>query len=85
VQPIDREALIAAARATGGRVLTVEDHYAAGGLGDAVLSALHDQRIMAEKLAVRKIPHSGTPDELLDKYGISASHIVEAARKLAKA
>ncbi|HZU29270.1 MAG TPA: transketolase [Bryobacteraceae bacterium] len=85
VQPIDRDGLIAAARATGGRVLTVEDHYASGGVGDAVLSALEDQRVMVDKLAVRKIPHSGTPDELLEKYGISASHIVEAARKLAKA
>jgi transketolase len=85
VQPIDREGLIAAARATGGRVLTVEDHYASGGIGDAVLSALHDQRVIVEKLAVRKIPHSGTPDELLEKYGISAGHIVEAARKLAAA
>lgn len=85
VQPIDREGLIAAAKATGGRVLTVEDHYAHGGIGDAVLAALADQRVSVEKLAVRKIPHSGTPEELLDKYGISAAHIVEAAKRLAKA
>ena len=84
VQPIDRDGLVAAARAASGRVLTVEDHYAHGGVGDAVLSALSDQRLVAEKLAVRRIPHSGTPDELLEKYGISADHIVEAARRLAK-
>jgi len=85
VEPIDRDGLIAAAKATGGRVLTVEDHYAHGGIGDSVLAALSDQRITLEKLAVRRIPHSGTPEELLDKYGISASHIVEAARRMVPA
>lgn len=82
VQPIDREALIAASRATGGIVITVEDHYAHGGLGDSVLAALAGERITLQKLAVREIPHSGKPAELLDRYGISASHIVEAARTL---
>lgn len=80
VQPIDREGLVAAARAAGGVVVTVEDHYAHGGLGDAVLAALADQRIHLVKLAVREIPHSGKPAELLDHYGISAPHIADAVR-----
>ncbi len=84
VQPIDRATLSAAARATGGKVLTVEDHYAHGGLGDAVLGALSGERVELAKLAVREIPHSGTPDELIERYGISASHIVEAVKALAK-
>ncbi|HEX7019860.1 MAG TPA: transketolase [Gemmatimonadaceae bacterium] len=78
VQPIDREALVTAARACGGVVITVEDHYAHGGLGDAVLSALAAERCVVRKLAVREIPHSGKPNELLDRYGISATHIVAA-------
>lgn len=82
IQPIDRETLIQASRATGGVVITVEDHYAHGGLGDAVLAALAEERVTLEKLAVREIPHSGKAAELLDRYGISAAHIVEAVRKV---
>ena len=78
IRPIDRETLAAAARACGGNVITVEDHYAHGGLGDAVLAALSEERIALRKLAIRDIPHSGKPEELLDEFGISARHIVEA-------
>jgi transketolase len=56
----------------------VEDHYAAGGLGDAVAEALAPEGVTVERLAVREIPRSGTPEELLDAYGISARHIVRA-------
>ncbi len=80
VQPIDRVALISAARACDGVVITVEDHYAHGGVGDAVLAALADERCVVHKLAVREIPHSGMPEELLDHYGISARHIVSAVK-----
>jgi transketolase len=80
VQPIDREELAASARASGGVVVTVEDHYAHGGIGDAVLAALADESVRLTKLAVRDIPRSGKPAELLDKFGISAAHIAEAVR-----
>jgi transketolase len=80
IQPIDREGLVRAARATGGRVITVEDHYANGGLGDAVSEALWDQGARVQRLAVREIPRSGKPDELLEKYGISAKAIVAAVK-----
>ncbi|MDQ2774543.1 MAG: transketolase [Acidobacteriota bacterium] len=80
VQPVDREELIASARAAGGVVITVEDHYAHGGLGDAVLSALADESVRAYKLAVRVIPHSGKAEELIEKFGISASHIVDTVK-----
>ncbi len=80
VQPIDRDALVAAGRATGGRIITVEDHYANGGLGDAVSEAVWDQGFKVRRLAVREIPRSGPPDVLLDKYGISARSIVEAVK-----
>jgi len=81
VQPIDREALSETARATGGRVITVEDHYEHGGLGDAVMAALSDQNVRVRKLPVRGIAHSWQPKELLDRFGISARHIVDAVKQ----
>jgi transketolase len=82
IKPIDQATLQAASASCGGKVITVEDHYAHGGLGDAVLSALAGNRVQAVKLAVREIPRSGKPKELLDRYGISKRHIVEAVRKI---
>ena len=82
IQPIDRDGLIAAGRATNGRLITVEDHYAHGGLGDAVSEAVWDQGFRVKRLAVREIPRSGQPDELLDRYGINARAIVEAVNQL---
>jgi len=83
VQPIDKETLTAAARATNGLVVTVEDHYAHGGIGDAVLSALATERASVHKLAVRGIARSGPSAVLLDRFGISARHIVEKVKELA--
>jgi transketolase len=80
VQPIDRDSLVAAGAATGGRIITVEDHYATGGLGDAVSEAVWDQGFRVKRLAVREIPRSGPPEVLIDKYGISARAIVEAVK-----
>lgn len=80
IQPIDRDGLIAAAAATRGRIITVEDHYAHGGLGDAVSEAVWDQPVRVRRLAVREVPRSGTPEELLDRYGISARAIVTAVK-----
>ena len=82
VKPIDQQGLTAAAKECGGRVITVEDHYAHGGLGDAVLAALGPQRVAVTKLAVDEIPHSGKPKELLERYGISRKQIVETVRKI---
>jgi transketolase len=76
VQPIDADRLITAAHGAGGIVLTVEDHYAHGGLGDAVIAVLAEEGIKCKKLAIREIAHSGQEAELLDRYGISARHIV---------
>jgi transketolase len=85
VKPVDRSALREAARVTGGRLIVVEDHYAEGGLGSAVMEALADEdppRIV--HLAVRTLPGSGKPAELMDAAGISARHIVAAAKQLAE-
>jgi transketolase len=84
IVPIDRTALLASASATHGRLLTVEDHYAHGGLGDAVLDAVASEGLHVHKLAVRVIPHSGKPEELVDHYGIGARSIVEATQHIIK-
>jgi transketolase len=82
VQPIDARTLREAARATGGRVIAVEDHYVNGGLGDAVAEALAGDGCVVRRLAVREIPRSGTPGELLDRYAISARHIAAAVKTM---
>ena len=82
IVPIDRAGLIEHGRATQGRLLTVEDHYAHGGLGDAVLGAVAEEGFRVHKIAVREIPHSGKPDELIDRYGLSARAIIETVKRI---
>ncbi len=84
IKPIDTEALLAAAAATGGRLVVAEDHYPAGGIGGAVLEAFNDagHPVQIVHLAVRSLPGSGTPQELMEAAGISPGHIVQAARDL---
>jgi transketolase len=82
VQPIDAATLVAAGKATNGVIITVEDHYAPGGLGDAVSEAVASAGLAVHRLAVRELPRSGQAAELLDRYGISATHIIDAVRKL---
>ena len=82
VQPIDAATLVASAKASKGVIITVEDHYATGGLGDAVAEAVAPAGFAVHRLAVRELPRSGQPGELLDRYGISARHIVDAVRRL---
>jgi transketolase len=86
VKPIDAQTLRAAGEATGA-IVTVEDHWAQGGLGEAVLSVFagdeEPPRIVS--LAVRDMPGSGKPAELLAAAGIDAEHIAEAVRKLVSA
>ena len=81
VQPLDEATLKQAASDTGGRLVTVEDHYPGGGLGEAVAVATTGVATV-RVLAVRDIPRSGKPEELLDRFGISAQHIVQAVKEL---
>ncbi len=85
VKPIDARALSEQVGATGGRLVTVEDHFAEGGLGEAVVSALVEGGAAPSRLqllAVRGMPHSGKEDELLDAFGISARKIAAAVREI---
>lgn len=85
IKPIDRETLLHAVRDTGGRLVVAEDHHPEGGLGSAVLEAISGPgmpplRLM--HLAVRAMPGSGTPVELLADAAIDAASIEGAARHL---
>jgi transketolase len=84
VKPLDRATLADAAAATGGRLVIAEDHYPQGGIGGAVLEALAGtgQPLRVRQCAVSGLPGSGTPDELMEAAGISASRIAAAARSL---
>jgi transketolase len=79
IQPIDTATLRRCARETR-RMVTVEDHYAVGGLGDAVARAVAPIGMVVTRLAVREIPRSGTPEELIEVYGLSASTIADVIR-----
>jgi transketolase len=83
VKPIDGESL----RTVGTPIVTVEDHWAEGGLGEAVLAAVADaeDRPPVSVLAVRELPHSGKPAELLAAAGIDSNAIAAAARALVTA
>src|ERR687892_925547 len=87
IKPLDRETLVAAAEATGGRIVTVEDHWPEGGLGDAVAAALAETEEPPHvvKLAVQGMPGSAKPAELLAAAGIDAEHIATAATRLVAA
>ena len=83
VEPLDEATILREVAVTGGRAVVVEDHYAGGGLGEAVAGALAGKAVL-KHLCVRELPRSGKPDELLERYGISASHIIRAARELVR-
>ncbi|CAB0042678.1 unnamed protein product [Trichogramma brassicae] len=78
VKPIDKELIVEHARACGGKIIVVEDHYMQGGLGEAVLEAVAEEAgIVVRKVAVKEMPRSGKPDELLRRYGIDSESIAK--------
>ncbi|MDR9897491.1 transketolase, partial [Aetokthonos hydrillicola Thurmond2011] len=93
VKPIDSETLFQAASDTKGNLILVEDHWIEGGLGAAVLEAFTGvdrapsyvgPKLRVIHLAVRQMPSSGTPEELLHAAKIDADAIAEAAKSLLK-
>ena len=85
VKPIDTKTLCESAESTAQKVIiTVEDHFESGGLGDAVLSALATYDVEIYKIAVTKIERSGKPAELLKDAGIDADSIISTVRRLHK-
>ncbi len=81
VEPLDQETIAREVSETGGRAVVVEDHFPRGGLGEAVALALAGRAKLAH-LCIRELPRSGKPAELMEAFGISASHIARAAKEL---
>ena len=85
VKPLDASGIARAVQATGGRLVIVEDHWPEGGLGDAVVSglvALGVKDIALRHLAVRDMPASGKPAELIEAAGLGARDVAAAVRAL---
>jgi len=83
IKPLGKDVIKAAAQKTNNLVLTVEDHYPQGGLGDAVAGELSLEGVKVHKLAVFDLPRSGKPEELLAKYGLDANAIVSKVKTMA--
>ena len=82
IKPLGKKEILAAAKKTGNTVITVEDHYSEGGLGDAVAGELASEGIKVHKLAVVGIPRSGHAAELMAAFGIDAAAIVKKVKSL---
>ena len=83
VKPLAKDVIKAAAQKTNNTVLTVEDHYPEGGIGEAVAGELSTDGIKVHKLAVMELPRSGKPDELVARYGIDSQAIIKKVRSIA--
>ncbi len=82
IKPLGKKEILAAAQKTHNTVITVEDHYAEGGLGDAVAGELSSEGVKVHKLAVNGIPRSGHAAELMAAFGIDAAAIVRKVKSL---
>ncbi|MEO6536333.1 MAG: transketolase C-terminal domain-containing protein [Candidatus Paceibacterota bacterium] len=83
IKPLDTVAVIAAAKRAG-KVITIEEHQVAGGFGSAIAECLSESYpVPVTRLGIQDVfGQSGTPEELLEHYGLSAAHIAEVARKV---
>ncbi|XP_075394835.1 transketolase-like protein 1 [Tenrec ecaudatus] len=83
IKPLDVATIISSAHETGGHIITVEDHYKEGGIGEAICAAVSmEPGILVYQLAVSGIPCSGSPSKLLDKFGINARCIVATVHSI---
>jgi transketolase len=81
IKPIDAQGIIANAKACGGKVVTVEDHYPEGGIGEAVSGAVSmEGGIRVKRLAVTGLPRSGPSAALIEMFGISSNHVINAVK-----
>lgn len=85
IKPIDKFSIIQNAQAVGGRILVIEDHYPEGGMGEAVLSAVAEERnIYVKHIAIPRVPRSGKPADLLNYYKIDATNIIGHIQEVLK-
>lgn len=84
VKPLDFKTILEIAQKSNNKIITVEDHYLEGGLGQAVAYELRNHNISIECLAVTKLPRSGTPEELMNYEDISSSAIINKIKEIIK-
>lgn len=84
IKPLDISTILRVAAVAGNRILTVEDHYLEGGLGEAVKAALPAGLFFIEHLAVKDLSRSGKPAELMALAEIDAAHITASVRSMLK-
>ena len=82
IKPLDAATLISVAKLSKNKIITVEDHYREGGIGEAVISALRNEKFSIQSLAVDHLPRSGKPEQLLAWAGIDADAIVKIVEKI---
>ncbi len=82
IKPLNTKKLIDFIKSHGSRIVISEDHYKEGGIGELLSSIISNTDIKIKSLSIQRIPHSGTSEQLLDAYGISSRHIVNAAKEL---
>ena len=82
IKPFDSKKLINFVKKHGSKIVIAEDHYKAGGIGEMLSEELENSKIKVKHLFVSGIPHSGTKDQLLEKYGINWRHIAKATRPI---
>lgn len=82
IKPLDEEAILKSVEKTG-CVVTAEEHNRIGGLGDSVAQVLVKNKLVPQEYVAvdDSFGESGTPAQLLEKYGLTAKHIVEAAKR----
>ena len=82
IKPVAKDLLVQAVASTGGSLITVDDHYIVGGLGDALMEVLCPEGIAVHKMGIESFPESGKADELLYKFGIGWKNIVDKVKAL---
>lgn len=83
VKPLDKEGIVREGLACGGLMLVVEDHYENGGIKDSISSALStNKQIIVDGLGIKEIPRSGTPFELVARFGIDSKAIVVKVKEM---
>lgn len=82
IKPFNSEKFVNFVKKHGNKIVIAEDHYSAGGIGEMLIDACKNKGIEIKHLAVRERPHSGKPQELLNRYRIDSEAIIESVKKL---
>ena len=82
IKPFNHKKLIEVCKKSGNKLIVIEDHYKEGGIGEMINSYLINSGIQIINLCVKELPHSGKPEELLEKYGIDYNAIIKKVKEI---